>query len=187
MSEEKEIVPVEDSEARELEKQVDDTAKELSKAIAKAEDSETIDPLYDKFKLNDTKKNVFRINKLNSLMDKLTDEASERISQRPGEMSNKEIIDYLNAVQTQIDRSKGVIDDAKDIQLTQVNNTVNVNIEGNASTLSRDSRQRIMDFLSDMIGDADRSDTEKSTADTEDDTDSDTEKIIEVDITKESG
>lgn len=73
-------------EEENLEHQVDDRATELSKEIAKVDTKSELDALYDAFKINDTKKNVFRINKLNNLLDKITDEAAARFEQRPGEM-----------------------------------------------------------------------------------------------------
>ena len=134
-----------------LENQVDDKAKELSKEIAKAENKTELDSLYDMFKINDTKKNIFRINKLNNLLDKVTDEAMTRFENRPGEMSNKEVIDYMNAIQNQIERSKNTVDSIKEINAVQVNNTVNVNINNEVSTLSRESREKIIDAIKNIL------------------------------------
>lgn len=134
-----------------LENQVDDKAKEISKEIAKAENKSELDSLYDMFKINDTKKNIFRINKLNNLLDKVTDEAMTRFENRPGEMSNKEVIDYMNAIQNQIERSKNTVDSIKEINAVQVNNTVNVNINNEVSTLSRESREKIIDAIKNIL------------------------------------
>ena len=134
-----------------LENQVDDKAKEISKEIAKAENKSELDSLYDMFKINDTKKNIFRINKLNHLLDKVTDEAMARFENRPGEMSNKEVIDYMNVIQNQIERSKNTVDSIKEINAVQVNNTVNVNINNEVSTLSRESREKIIDAIKNIL------------------------------------
>ena len=134
-----------------LENQVDDKAKEISKEIAKAESKNELDSLYDVFKINDTKKNIFRINKLNHLLDKVTDEAMARFENRPGEMSNKEVIDYMNVIQNQIERSKNTVDSIKEINAVQVNNTVNVNINNEVSTLSRESREKIIDAIKNIL------------------------------------
>lgn len=138
-------------EEKNLEHQVDDKATELSKQIAKVDTKSELDTLYDAFKINDTKKNVFRINKLNNLLDKITEEATARFEQRPGEMSNKEVIDYMNAVSNQIDRSKSTLSQIKDVNLTQVNNTVNVNIDNKETSLSRESREKVIDFIKDIL------------------------------------
>lgn len=138
-------------EEKVLENQVNDEAVELSKEIAKASNKDDLDFLYTKFKINDTKKNVFRMNKLNSLLDKVTDEAIARFENRPGEMSNKEVIDYMNVVQNQIERSKDTLDSIKEINAVQVNNTVNVNINNDSQTLSRESREKIIDVIKNIL------------------------------------
>ena len=140
-----------------LENKVDNEAIELSKKIAKVENKSQLDSLYDTFKINDTKKNVFRINKLNNLLDKITNEAINRFEQRPGEMSNKEIIDYMNAISNQIDRSKNTLNEIKDINLTQVNNTVNVNIGNKETILSRESREKVIDFVKNILNKSEES------------------------------
>lgn len=149
MSKQNEIIIY--KEEKNLEHQVDDKATELSKEIAKVDTKSELDALYDAFKINDTKKNVFRINKLNNLLDKITEEATARFEQRPGEFSNKEVIDYMNAVSNQIDKSKSTLSEIKDVNLTQVNNTVNVNIDNKETSLSRESRERVIDFIKGIL------------------------------------
>lgn len=144
-------VPIIYKEEISLEHRVEDNAVELAKQIAKTDNKTELDSLYDAFKINDTKKNVFRVNKLNELLDKITEEASARFENRPGEMSNKEVIDYMNAVSNQIDRSKNTLNQIKDVNLTQVNNTVNVNIDNKETTLSRESREKVIDFIKDIL------------------------------------
>ena len=162
-------------EEKNLEHQVDDKATELSKQIAKVDTKSELDALYDAFKINDTKKNVFRINKLNNLLDKITEEATARFEQRPGEMSNKEVIDYMNAVSNQIDRSKSTLSQIKDVNLTQVNNTVNVNIDNKETSLSRESREKVIDFIKDIL----KTSQEDSTIS------KDTDDVIDADIVAE--
>ena len=162
-------------EEKNLEHQVDDKATELSKQIAKVDTKSELDALYDAFKINDTKKNVFIINKLNNLFDKITEEATARFEQRPGEMSNKEVIDYMNAVSNQIDRSKSTLSQIKDVNLTQVNNTVNVNIDNKETSLSRESREKVIDFIKDIL----KNSQEDSTIS------KDTNDVIDADIVAE--
>lgn len=162
-------------EERNLERQVDDKATELSKEIAKVDAKPELDALYDAFKINDTKKNVFRINKLNNLLDKITEEATARFEQRPGEFSNKEVIDYMNAVSNQIDKSKSTLSQIKDVNLTQVNNTVNVNIDNKETSLSRESREKVIDFIKDIL----KNSQEETTIS------KDTDNVIDADIVTE--
>ena len=156
-----EIVEYKDEVA--LENQVDKKALALSKQISMTDNKRELNSLYYAFKINNTKKNVFRINKLNNLLDKITDEATARFEQRPGEMSNKEVLDYMSIVQDQIDRSKSSLDKAQNLNLTQVNNTtnnVNVNIDNKTQSLNSESRKKVIDFIKDIIKEGDLKETD---------------------------
>ena len=162
MSEEKKNEIVKYEETRVLEGKVDQVSKDISRQIVDVNNKSELDSLYDAFKLNDTKKNVFRINKLNDLLDMVTDEAISRFKGGAWDMSNKEVIDYMNAVQGQIDRAKNTIDNIKDvnaIQVNKVNNTVNVNINNETPTLSRESREKVIDFVKEILTSVDKNDS----------------------------
>ena len=140
-------------EEKNLENQVDEKALELSKQISKAENKEELDILYNAFRVNDTKKNIFRINKLNNLLDKVTEEATNRFENRSGEMSNKEVIDYMNAISNQIDKSKSIVDNIKEINSVNINNTLNVNIQNENNKLNRESREKVINFIRNILED----------------------------------
>ena len=91
------------------------TAEELTLSIAKAESKEELEALYQKFNINNTKKNALRITQLNNLLDQVNEQAVERFNRRPETISNKEILDYMNAIQNQIERSQRTVDGIKDI------------------------------------------------------------------------
>ena len=132
------------------------TAEELTLSIAKAESKEELEALYQKFNINNTKKNALRINQLNNLLDQVNQQAVERFNRRPETVSNKEILDYMNAIQNQIERSQRTVDGIKDITAIQVNNTQNntVNIhvkDTDIPYLSKDSRDRITDLVTSIL------------------------------------
>ena len=132
------------------------TANDLTLAIAKAESKEELEALYQKFNINNTKKNALRINQLNNLLDQVNQQAVERFNRRPETVSNKEILDYMNAIQNQIERSQRTVDGIKDITAIQVNNTQNntVNIhvkDTDIPYLSKDSRDRITDLVASIL------------------------------------
>ena len=135
---------------------IKEEANDLVNQIVKADDKETLEDLYKKFNINNTKKNAIRINSLNELLDKVNEQASERFTKRPGEITNKEILDYMNAIQNQIERSQKVVEGIKDIGVVQVNNTqnntVNINV-GNQdlNNLKRESRDKILDIMNDIF------------------------------------
>ena len=132
------------------------TAEELTLSIAKAESKEELEALYQKFNINNTKKNALRITQLNNLLDQVNEQAVERFNRRPETISNKEILDYMNAIQNQIERSQRTVDGIKDITAIQVNNTQNntVNIhvkDTDIPYLSKDSRDRITDLVASIL------------------------------------
>ena len=132
------------------------TAEELTLSIAKAESKEELEALYQKFNINNTKKNALRITQLNNLLDQVNEQAAERFNRRPETISNKEILDYMNAIQNQIERSQRTVDGIKDITAIQVNNTQNntVNIhvkDTDIPYLSKDSRDRITDLVASIL------------------------------------
>ena len=132
------------------------TADDLTLAIAKAESKEELEALYQKFNINNTKKNALRINQLNNLLDQVNQQAVERFNRRPETISNKEILDYMNAIQNQIERSQRTVDGIKDMTAIQVNNTQNntVNIhvkDTDIPYLSKDSRDRITDLVASIL------------------------------------
>lgn len=134
---------------------VQDTQEELITAIQNAKTKQELEPLYQQFNINNTKKEAARVYQLNDLLDKVNQQAIERFTRRPNEISNKEVIDYMNAIQNQIERSQKVVDGVKDLTAVQVNNTQNntitVNMGDDKIGLSKDSRNKIADVISEIL------------------------------------
>lgn len=128
----------------------------LQKAIQTTDNKDELEALYQEFNINNTKREVFRVSQMQDLLDKINEQATERFIKRPDEISNKEMIDYMNAVQNQLTRSQKVIDGVKDINAVQVNNnqtnTVNLNINGvETSELNKESRKKITDTIKEIL------------------------------------
>ena len=120
--------------------------------IINAESKDELQAQFDLFNMNQSKKNALRIIKLNTLLDKVEDQALERMTKRPDMVSNKELLDYMNVVSNQIERSQKQIDSLKDtpsITLKQQNNTeVNINV---GPQLDREGKERVIDAISSLI------------------------------------
>ena len=85
-----------------------------------------------------------RVNKLSDLLDTITDQALTRFTQRPDEISNKELFDGLKIVQDLIERGQKQVSGAGETPLIQFNQqNYEVKIEGASGSLSRDSRERV--------------------------------------------
>ena len=131
---------------------IDSTSDELIDRISKTNDKEELQSLYQQFNINNTKKNAIRVAELNQLLDKVNKEATERLTKRPEQISNKEMLDYMTAIGNQIERSQKIVDGIKDITAVQINNThntVNINMGDDTTTrLTKESRDKIANVIS---------------------------------------
>ena len=104
------------------------------------------------FNINQNKKTMVRINKLSDLLDTMTQQALVRFTNKPDEISNKELMDGLKIVQDLIERGQR---QAAGVDMTppliQVNQqTVNIG-ESGANSLNRDSRERVKNAVMDLL------------------------------------
>ena len=115
----------------------------ISQIIAETDEQKVRDLTY-LFNANQNKKTMARVNKLSDLLDTITDQALERFTARPDEISNKELFDGLKIVQDLIERGQKQVSGAGETPLIQINQQNNeVNVGGTASNLNRDSRERV--------------------------------------------
>lgn len=127
---------------------LDTKTKELAQEIVNEQNIDKVQDLTHLFNLNQAKKNVLRVMKLNSLLDKVSDQMIERFERRPGEFSNNDLLNYMQVTQSAIDRAQkqlNLVDETPAIALTQVNVNVNEN------KLDRDSRAKITEAVSKML------------------------------------
>ena len=121
----------------------DESLALIERIVAETDEQKTKD-LTHLFNVNQNKKTMVRVNKLNDLLDTITDQALTRFTQRPDEISNKELFDGLKIVQDLIERGQKQVSTPEEMPLIQVNQQTNeVNIGGAPSNLNRDSRERV--------------------------------------------
>ena len=141
----------------------------LNQIIA-AEDIDKTKDLTYLFNVNQNKKTMVRIDSLSNLQDKLVGLLSSRVTERPDEMSNQEVMQALKVVQDIIERGTKQITGQNEQPLIQINQQTNsVNVGDEAAGLNRDSRdtvrRAIMSIL-DNVKDTANTDTEIIEADT---------------------
>ena len=140
----------------------------LNQIIA-AEDIDKTKDLTYLFNVNQNKKTMVRIDSLSNLQDKLVGLLSSRVTERPDEMSNQEVMQALKVVQDIIERGTKQITGQNEQPLIQINQQTNsVNVGDEAAGLNRDSRDKvrraIMSIL-DNVKDNTNTDTEIIEAD----------------------
>ena len=115
----------------------------LNQIIA-AEDIDKTKDLTYLFNVNQNKKTMVRIDSLSNLQDKLVGLLSSRVTERPDEMSNQEVMQALKVVQDIIERGTKQITGQNEQPLIQINQQTNsVNVGDEAAGLNRDSRDKV--------------------------------------------
>ena len=125
---------------------IDNQSKQLAQYILDESDVEKVKELTQLFNLNQAKKNVLRVMKLNGLLDTVSDKIIDRFDKFPDNFSNDDLIKYLQVTQTAIEKANknlNLVDETPTIQVNH-NNQLNVNI---SETLDRDSRERVLAFV----------------------------------------
>ena len=124
---------------------------EVAQKILNEQDIDKVKDLTHLFNLNQSKKNVLRVMRLNGLLDKVSDQIIERFEKRPGEFSNSDLLQYMQVVQASIDRankSVNLVEEAPIISLNQQNINVNIN---KADELDRESKNRVIDAVTALL------------------------------------
>ena len=130
---------------------LDEQQKQIVNSIIEAPTAAQLQEQFDLFNINQSKKNALRIIKLNGLLDQIEDQAIERFEKRPDQVSNKELLDYMQVVASQIDRSQQFINTLQDkpaIKVTQHTSEVNINI---GTDLNRDSKEKVVDAIQALL------------------------------------
>ena len=131
---------------------LDEESKMLIDKIISETDEQKTQNLTQLFNANQNKKTMARVNKLSDLLDTITDQALTRFTQRPDEISNKELFDGLKIVQDLIERGQKQVSGAGETPLIQFNQQNNeVKIDGASSNLSRDSRERVKSAVMSLL------------------------------------
>jgi len=134
-------------------KGLNEESLEILNQLIAAEDAEKTKDLTYLFNINQNKKTMVRIDKLSSLQDNLVGLLSKRVTERPDEMSNQEVMQALKIVQDIIERgTKQVVGQADTplIQINQQTNSVNVG-DNTADGLSRESRDKVKRAIMSII------------------------------------
>lgn len=123
-------------------------AKRLIGELTVEKDKQKMQAIEQQFNDIQRKKQLARVSKLSDVQDMLTDQFFQRISQRPDEISNKEMLDGMKVVQDLMEKNQKHAETIEEIpQLIQINQT-EVNVGNN---LNRDSRERVKSAVMDIL------------------------------------
>lgn len=123
----------------------------INQIIAETDIEKTKDLTY-LFNINQNKKTMVRMDKLNTLQDNLVDQFSKRIAERPDQISNQEIMQGLKIVQDMLERGQKQIVGVDEAPLIQINQQTNsVNVGDKSHNLNRESRDRVANVVTDLL------------------------------------
>ena len=125
---------------------------DLSEKLIAETDPDELKELVHMFNMTQAKKEILRVEKYNQLIDAVTNQMQERISKKPGEFSNKDLIDYLNAASSNIEKAKKSFDVVENTPSIQINQ---VNIESKSTNMSRESREKITQAIMSILNKVD--------------------------------
>ena len=125
---------------------LDEKTNQLAQTIINEDDVDKIKDLTHLFNLNQAKKNVIRVMKLNGLLDTVSDKIIERFEKYPDNFSSADLLNYLQVTQNAIDKANKNLSLVEETPVIQVNhnNQVNVNI---IDSYDRDSKERVMEAI----------------------------------------
>ena len=149
---------VKDSSITALEDKVNADAKAIVTDIINTEQGDELKDLIQLFNMNTAKKNVLRVNKLNELVDAISDEMLNRIK-NGDEISNKDLQGFLSASQNTLDKSSKVLDinsDTPSIQFNTQNNNITISTQENE--LTRQERENVLGIVSAILNASKQSD-----------------------------
>ena len=139
-SEETSLLPISETSLEEAKANLNTEAQRLIGELTLEKDKQKMQVIEQQFNDIQRKKQLARISKLSDVQDMLTDQFYLRVSQRPDEISNKEMLDGMKVVQDLMEKNQKRAEIIEEIpQLIQINQT-EVNV---GNTLSRDSRERV--------------------------------------------
>ena len=141
-------------EKNELQLALDSKNNSLINQIVDQEDSKQVSDLVNLFNLNHMKKQMIRTMTYDQLLDHIMNQMEERVTKRADQFSNKDLLDYMNAMGNAMDKAQKQLSDIQampPIQINQQNNIVNVNNSDSSIDLDRESRKKVMDAVSNIL------------------------------------
>ena len=126
--------------------------KDLLSKLAYEKDPNKIKDITYLFNQNISKKNMVRVNSLNNIMDRLTDEVGKRIVFDADSIKNEDLVKFINAIQKAIEGSEKTINGVSEQPTIQINPTTNNNIVVDSLGLtSKESRDKVMDIVNAIL------------------------------------
>ena len=134
---------------------INSEANDLVNQILVEKDPVKVENLKKQFLLVQQKKNIARVNRLTTLIEIVDDEIINRFADAPEEMSNKDIVSYMNSTQSSLNTTMQALTQTPMIQVNNQTSEIKIdNSHINLSGMDVDSRKNVLNFLLSSIRDA---------------------------------
>lgn len=117
----------------------DENKQQLMDASSKKE----LEEIVSIFNLDIAKKNLLRSAVYSEMVDKVIEEMAKRVEKTPGQFSNKELLEYMTALQAQL--SKNTLENKELPNIAIQQNIVNLNSP--LASFDRESKDRMREAL----------------------------------------
>lgn len=111
--------------------------------VIEEEDINKTKSLAQLFNNNQSKKTMIRLNKMGGLLDKIVDQLITRVTEKPDNMSNQELLQAIKTIQDSVEKNQAHLNQNVDAPLIQINQQTNEIHLSDDQQRSRESRERI--------------------------------------------
>lgn len=118
-------------------------SEENKQQLMDATSKKELEEIVSIFNLDIAKKNLLRSAVYSEMVDKVIEEMSKRVEKTPGQFSNKELLEYMSALQAQL--SKNTLENKELPNIAIQQNIVNVNSP--LASFDRESKDRMREAL----------------------------------------
>lgn len=121
-------------------------SKDMEKYILEEENLDDLNDIVKLFNISLKKKDLIRNSKLSEAQDKIVEQITSRVSERPDNFSNEDLLKYFKTIQDTLAKMDGSLDDIK-VPTIQLNQQINIAQE----EFDRESRKKIIDTVSQIL------------------------------------
>lgn len=120
--------------------------KDIEKYILEEENLDDLNDIVKLFNISLKKKDLIRNSKLSEAQDKIVDQITTRVSERPDNFSNEDLLKYYKTIQDSLTKMDGSLEDVK-VPTIQLNQQINIGQE----EFDRDSRKKIIETVNKIL------------------------------------
>lgn len=121
-------------------------SNDLINQIIATESKQELDDLTNLFKMNQQKKDLARINRLNGLLEIVDDEVINRVATEPESIENETLLKYMTQTQQQISNIRTTMEQQPLIQINNQKNEIHMD-----SGLSVESRKKVLEAVQQIL------------------------------------